>query len=100
MPPIDLPPLRPTGPVEPRSPRPATDRAQTLVKAELAIPAKAEAVAPTVEVDATLTAASPPVDYDRISEIRKAIEQGRYPVIPMRVADALIASGLLLRSGK
>ena len=47
-----------------------------------------------------LGGAEPPVDQGRVDEIRKAIEQGRYPVIPMRVADALIASGLLLRSGK
>ncbi len=92
MPPIDLPPIRPTGPVEPRQTPTATVRPQA--------PAKAESAAPAVEVDATLTGTEPPVDQSRIGEIRKAIEQGRYPVIPMRVADALIASGFLLRSGK
>lgn len=91
MPPIDLPPIRRTGPVEPRQPRPATERAA---------PARAEVAAPSVQVDATLSSAQPPVEQGRVNEIRKAIEQGRYPVIPMRVADALIASGLLLRSGK
>ncbi len=49
---------------------------------------------------AALDAGTPPVDFDRIAEIRKAIERGNYPVIPMRVADAMIAAGLLLRSGK
>lgn len=39
-----------------------------------------------------------PVDADRVAEIRRAIERGDYPVIPMRVADAMIAAGLLLRS--
>ena len=92
MPPIELPPLRPTGPVDPRQSRPATERLPT--------PAKAETAAPTIEVDATLTAAEPPVDHGRVNDIRKAIEQGRYPVIPMRISDALIASGLLLRSGQ
>ena len=42
----------------------------------------------------------PPVDADRVAEIRKAIEQGTYPIVPAKVADAMIAAGLLLRSGK
>lgn len=42
----------------------------------------------------------PPVDADRVTTIRKAIESGSYPVIPMRVADAMIAAGLLLRSAE
>lgn len=91
MPPIDFTAIRHTGPVQPRQPRPANERAA---------PARAEAAAPAVEVDPTLTSTQPPIEQGRIDEIRKAIEQGRYPVIPMRVADALIASGLLLRSGK
>ena len=41
--------------------------------------------------------ASAPVDADRVAEIRKALEEDRYPVIPMRIADAMIAAGLLLR---
>ena len=41
--------------------------------------------------------ASAPVDADRVAEIRKAIEDDRYPVIPARIADAMIAAGLLLR---
>ncbi|MBN8502234.1 MAG: flagellar biosynthesis anti-sigma factor FlgM [Sphingomonadales bacterium] len=41
-----------------------------------------------------------PVDGDRVAEIRKAIEQGTYPIVPARVADAMIAAGLLLRNGK
>jgi len=49
---------------------------------------------------AALDPGSPPVDVDRVAMIRKAIEQGNYPVVPMKVADAMIAAGLLLRSGK
>lgn len=41
--------------------------------------------------------AQAPFDQDRVTEIRKAVEQGRYPVIPTRVADAMIAAGYLLR---
>lgn len=42
----------------------------------------------------------PPVDSDRVKQIRLAIEEGRYPIVPTKVADAMIAAGLLLRSGK
>jgi negative regulator of flagellin synthesis FlgM len=42
--------------------------------------------------------ASAPVDAERVAEIRKAIEDGRYPVIPTRISDAMIAAGLLLRT--
>ena len=41
-----------------------------------------------------------PVDAERVGEIRRAIESGGYPLVPARVADAMIAAGLLLRSGK
>ena len=39
-----------------------------------------------------------PVDHDRVAEIREAIEQGRYPVVPTKIADAMIAAGFLLRN--
>ena len=38
-----------------------------------------------------------PVDAERVDTIRNAIEEGRYPVLPARVADAMIAAGYLLR---
>lgn len=92
MPPIDLPPLRPVGAIDRRQPHAVPDRRA---------PAGGTAsAAPAVEVETPLAGGQPPVDQGRVNEIRKAIEADRYPVIPMRVADALIASGLLLRSGK
>lgn len=39
----------------------------------------------------------PPMDAERVEQIRKAIEDGSYPILPTRVADALIAAGYLLR---
>ena len=36
-------------------------------------------------------AASAPVDTDRVARIRKAIEQGRFPLIPSTIADRLLA---------
>lgn len=58
--------------------------------------ATAEAGAPGLSL--ATAGASAPVDADRVAEIRKAIEDDRYPVIPTRVADAMIAAGLLLRT--
>jgi negative regulator of flagellin synthesis FlgM len=39
-----------------------------------------------------------PVDHERVAEIRKAIEQGHYPLKPVKIADAMIAAGYLLRT--
>jgi negative regulator of flagellin synthesis FlgM len=49
---------------------------------------------------AALDPGTPPVDQERVAQIRKAIEEDRYPVLPMKVSDAIIAAGFLLRSGK
>ncbi|MEL7691688.1 flagellar biosynthesis anti-sigma factor FlgM [Citromicrobium bathyomarinum] len=35
-----------------------------------------------------------PVDGDRVAQIRKAIEDGTYPLIPNEIADGIIAAGL------
>ena len=40
---------------------------------------------------------SPPFDADRVAAIRKAIDQGSYPLLPGRMADAIIAARYLLR---
>lgn len=37
-------------------------------------------------------AAAPPVDYDRVARIRKAIAEGSFPILPARIADRLIAA--------
>ena len=52
-----------------------------------------------VERSAALDAGqSAPVDAERVKVIREAIEKGAYPVIPTRIADAMIAAGMLLRT--
>ena len=91
MPPIDLTPIRATA-LDPRAPRPGAERR--------AAPAAGAPASPAVELSGASDPGAPPIDQSRVAEIRKAIEQGRYPVIPLRVADALIASGLLLRTEK
>lgn len=36
-------------------------------------------------------AAKPPVDGDRVSEIRAAIAKGKFPLLPSTIADQMIA---------
>ena len=36
-------------------------------------------------------ASSPPVDSDRVGMIRKAIENGSFPILPTTIADRLLA---------
>ena len=39
-------------------------------------------------------AAAPPVDHERVARIRKAIEDGRFPILPATIADRLLAFSL------
>jgi negative regulator of flagellin synthesis FlgM len=54
--------------------------------------------APAVETSKALDPGAAPVDTDRVALIRKAVESGQYPVLPAKIADAMIAAGMLLRS--
>ncbi|PKP90442.1 MAG: flagellar biosynthesis anti-sigma factor FlgM [Alphaproteobacteria bacterium HGW-Alphaproteobacteria-16] len=36
-------------------------------------------------------AASAPVDAERVAKIKKAVEEGRFPLVPSTVADRLLA---------
>jgi negative regulator of flagellin synthesis FlgM len=57
-----------------------------------------DAPAVTFQPSEALDPGQPPVDADRVQVIRKAIESGNYPIIPAKIADAMIAAGLLLRT--
>ncbi|MEL7688019.1 flagellar biosynthesis anti-sigma factor FlgM [Citromicrobium bathyomarinum] len=59
--------------------------------------AQTEAMASVAALDAGEKA---PVDADRVAEIRKAIEQGSYPLIPNEIADGIIAAGLFQIAGE
>lgn len=65
-----------------------------------ATPASSAAAAakPTVATSAALDPGQAPVDADRVAQIRKAVESGAYPLVPARIADAMIAAGMFLRS--
>ncbi|NCU12774.1 MAG: flagellar biosynthesis anti-sigma factor FlgM [Sphingomonadaceae bacterium] len=90
--PKGLQPARAVGAVDPRkgpATQPGNDRSAEVANANSAVVRSRE-----------LDPGQPPVDADRVAEIRKAIEQGTYPIVPAKVADAMIAAGLLLRTGK
>ena len=52
---------------------------------------------PALVTSTARDAGTMPVNAERVSEIRKAIQSGRYPVLPEKIGDALIAAGLLLQ---
>lgn len=95
MPPIELGPL---GPQRPRGTGAVATGKATPVANDTARAHAAPQSA--VQRSAALDPGEVPVDAERVAEIRKAIERGHYPVLPAKVADAMIAAGLLLRSGK
>lgn len=64
---------------EPASRRPETG---TGVRVELSSPAPQQTA---------------PVDHERVAEIRSALRDGTYPIVPAQIADALIAARLALR---
>ncbi|MCB2058590.1 MAG: flagellar biosynthesis anti-sigma factor FlgM [Novosphingobium sp.] len=93
-------------PIEIGSGGPQAARALGAVEARIARnPAGTAKSAPAasqspVTVSDALDPGSAPVDADRVAEIRKAIEKGTYPILPAKIADAMIAAGILLRSEK
>lgn len=56
---------------------------------------EAAAIAETeVRAAAREMAAKPPVDADRVQQIKRALEEGRFPITPSLIADRLIAAQL------
>lgn len=39
-------------------------------------------------------AAKPPVDAERVQQIKRALAEGRYPIVPATIVDRLIAAQL------
>lgn len=92
MPPIEIGPSRPVGAVQVK-----TICAET-GQVESTRTAAAASAAPQVQTSDAVKGGAAPIDAERVATIRKAIDEGRYPVIPTRIADAMIAAGMLLRS--
>ncbi|WP_249171763.1 flagellar biosynthesis anti-sigma factor FlgM [Erythrobacter sp. JK5] len=72
-----------------------SDRAQLDARAKPRADGAADRAATpgvAIEVGALVDAGQPPVDSDRVAEIRAALEDGSYPLVPARIADAMIAA--------
>jgi negative regulator of flagellin synthesis FlgM len=79
----------------------AREQALNAPAPKAAAPAAAAAAGQSaVALESLEGAKSPPIDGERVKLIRKAIEQGTYPIVPAKIADAMIAAGILLRTPK
>lgn len=53
-----------------------------------------------VEIASAVGGSEPPVDAGRVQQIREALRDGTYPIVPTEIADALIAARLMLGIGQ
>lgn len=53
-----------------------------------------------VETNGAIASGRPPVDAERVAEIRAALRDGSYPIIPAKIADAMIAAKLMLSTSE
>jgi negative regulator of flagellin synthesis FlgM len=97
MSPIDIGAPRPVGPVQVKTATTAKS-APTTVDAQTSALADAGAATQVQRSSALDAGSAAPVDVERVRDIRQAIEKGNYPLVPARIADAMIAAGMLLRT--
>lgn len=91
MSPIDI---RKTAPVAPV--RTGPDQASPPPHSGAGPAAPARGAGVVVDVVGGAEAVSPPVDHDRVAQIRDALREGTYPIVPAKITDALIAARLVL----
>lgn len=48
----------------------------------------------SIEVEPSSDTLTPPVDQDRVAQIRDALRDGSYPLVPTEIVDAMIAARL------
>ena len=85
--------------VEPVGYKPVVTPKEPVRVAAPAAPQAASPASPAVAATTTTVAAGtaarlsaqPPVDTDRVERIRKAIAEGKFPILPATVADRLLA---------
>lgn len=71
----------------------ASDRAQSGARTPAAVPAGAAGTPGiSLEVSGAAATASPPVDAERVAQIRAALRDGSYPLVPTKIVDAMIAA--------
>lgn len=103
MPPIEVGPARAATAIDARLARAAGGEAlpgANGVAANRKTSQASTTASPAVETSDALDPGEAPIDADRVGMIRKAVETGKYPMVPAKIADAMIAAGVLLRSPK
>lgn len=76
----------------------ATSELQARAKENAASDTAGAVPAPAVSVlREGIDTGPPPIDTERVAEIRDAIESGTYPILPQKIGDAMVAAGMLLR---
>jgi negative regulator of flagellin synthesis FlgM len=68
------------------------ERAQILGRAHAVPSPGTPASGVHIEIGGGVEAASAPVDAERVAQIRAALRDGTYPLVPTRIADAIIAA--------
>ena len=75
----------------------AGDRTQIDARARPATVASTSSVSGiSVEISDASEAISPPVDAERVAQIRDALRDGSYPLVPAKIVDAMIAAQVSL----
>lgn len=54
----------------------------------------------SVQTGARVRAGETPVDAERVQEIRQALRDGNYPLVPSEITDAIIAARHMLSDAK
>lgn len=98
MPSFEIGPTRPVGAVQVKTLNTETGLQSVKADDQPATSGSVASSTPQVETSEAVKAGTAPVNSERVAEIRKAIESGRYPLIPAKIADAMIAAGMLWRS--
>jgi negative regulator of flagellin synthesis FlgM len=76
-----------------------SDRAQLEGRAPAATTLRTAVPAAGVSVEigaASDAASSPPIDAERVNQIRAALQDGSYPLVPTKIVDAMIAAQVSL----
>lgn len=53
-----------------------------------------------VETGNRVSAGAAPFEADRVAQIRDALKDGNYPIVPAKITDAIIAARLMLSSAQ
>jgi len=72
--------------------RPVATGERAPIEARTATPASRAAGGISIEVSAAADSAAPPVDAERVAQIREALRDGSYPLVPTKTVDAMIAA--------